>query len=220
MELAVLASCKLLTLNMPALMVTAPVNVFAAVKTIVPAAALVIPKFVPLLITPLMVRSVAVVPSSATVNVRVAPNAIGHETVAPLVPVPTSVTATSPPSVKVPVPVIEEPVVEDPHSKATLVCVDNEKFDNASVAAALMVKIPDTVVVAPKVVVPPEQLRLLKEVTTVAGNVLVTFITTEPVPGVHVFVPDPTVVKAPFIFNVPPEVIVIVDEAVVVVFPN
>lgn len=69
-------------LKTPALMVTAPVNVFKAVNAMVPAPAFVTPAAP--LITLLIVKSVAVVLSSATVNVRVAPRATGQDITAPL----------------------------------------------------------------------------------------------------------------------------------------
>ena len=82
----------------------------------VPAPALVTPKAV--LTIPLIVRSVAVVPSFATVKVRVAPRETGHDINAP-VPVPVILlTVTPPPKLKAPVPDMVEPVA--PHSRVTL----------------------------------------------------------------------------------------------------
>ena len=95
--------------SIPKLIVVAPVYVFAPETVKVPAPFFVIPLVPePGDIIPLMVKSTAVVPSSATVKVLVAPfRETKHEIVAPTVPVVASVTVTFPPSVKVPVPVID-----------------------------------------------------------------------------------------------------------------
>ena len=68
------------------------------------------------LIIPLIVRSVAAVPSSATLKVLdvAAVRATGHETVAPLLPLAALITFTFPPSVRRPLPEIVAPAVVPP----------------------------------------------------------------------------------------------------------
>lgn len=76
----------------------------------------------------------------------------------------------------------------------------------------LTFSVPETVRLAPSVVVPPLIVRLLKVVNTDDGRVLVAFKTTVPAPGVQVLVivPPPVLtVKEPTV-KVPPEVILIV----------
>ena len=109
--------------------------------TIVPAPALVTP-YVALEMIPLTVKSAAVVPSSATVKVRVAvPRATGADMVAPLVPVVASFTVTSPPRVSVPDPVMEAPVVAPP-SIVTLPGAARLYVDKARVEPAFTVSAP------------------------------------------------------------------------------
>ena len=88
----------------------------------VPVPAFVTPNVEPL-ITPLIVKSIADVPSSATVNVLVALKATGQEIVAPTVPPPLSVTATLPPRVNVDEPEIVPPVDAQPPSRETALAV-------------------------------------------------------------------------------------------------
>lgn len=177
----------------------------------VPEPAFVIPKPVPL-IMPLIVKSVAEVPSVATVMVRVAPKATGQPIVAPAVPPPLSVTVISPPKVIAPVPVIEAPVLRPPHSKETAgmaVVPPNVNVDNANVAPAFTVKEPVEAIelrATLKVVVPDDSIKSLNEVKMVEGNVLVAAISTVPVPGVQTL--DEKAVNAPLTFKYPPAVMV------------
>ena len=136
MLLAPAATTIVLADNVPSFIDVVPVYVFAPESIIVPAPALVTPN--PTLIIPLIVRSVAEVPSSFTVKVLVAPKANGAEIVAPFVPVVASVMETSPPRVKVPLPVIEAPVVAPP-SSVKLESEPNVKVDNPNIAPDLTV---------------------------------------------------------------------------------
>ena len=129
------------------------------------------PTFVKLpevLIIPLMDRSDALVPSSATEKVRVVEfvNATGQLIVAPLFPVAALLIVTFPPNVNKPLPVIEEPV-EAPPAKTIEVGEPNVKVDKAKVEFSDTVSIPLTIVLAGKFLVPdPDIVRLL----TVAGS--------------------------------------------------
>jgi hypothetical protein len=67
--------------------------------------------------------------------------------------------------------------------------------------------------------VPAEIVRLLKLVNVAAGKVFAVPNTTVPVPGVQVCVPVPGAVSVPLIVSVPPDVMVIVDAELVVLFP-
>ena len=87
---------------------------FVAEKTSVPAPVFETPKLAPL-ITPLMVRSAAAVPSSETENILLAPNATGHTIDAPLFPAPILFTVIFPARVRVPAPLIVETLLA-PHT--------------------------------------------------------------------------------------------------------
>ena len=95
-----------------------------------------IPK--PVLIIPLIVKSEALVPSSATVKVLVAPIAIGAEIVAPFVPVPASVVEIGPASVIKPEPIIAVALV-DPHPREILVGLSKVYEDKSNVEPAVIV---------------------------------------------------------------------------------
>ena len=144
--------------KIPALIVLDPVYVFVPDKSNSPAPFFVIPKVAPL-ITPDIVKSVAEVPSSATVIVLVAPKVTGQAIEAPSVPVVASVTVILPPSVKTPVPVILDPVTA-PSSKDKLVGEPKVNVDNAKVADLKTDNEPLTVRLADKVVVPTESIKL------------------------------------------------------------
>ena len=116
------------------------------------------PKVAPL-ITPDMVKSVAEVPSSATVIVLVAPKATGQAISAPSVPVVASVTLIFPARVNTPVPVIDDPVTA-PHSNSNEVGEPIVLLPIAKIAPLLTVKDPLTVKLADNVVVPTESLKL------------------------------------------------------------
>ena len=140
-----------------------PVKLFTPERVIVPGPVIVRPNPVPLII-PLIKRSFAVVPSSATLNVRVAPNATGQDIVASSVPVVASVTVTLPPKINKPLPVIEEPAMA-PQESVTLVGEPSVKVDKARVDPVFTVNAPETVVLTPKVVeVELPMVRLLKAV--------------------------------------------------------
>jgi len=72
---------------------------------------------------------------------------------APLEPVAILLTVTLPPSVNVPVPIIEEPAVA-PHSKIVLAGELSAKVDKLSIVPAFTVNVPETVVAAGNVFVP------------------------------------------------------------------
>jgi hypothetical protein len=122
-----------------------------------------------------------------------------------------SFTVTPPPRCKTPDPEIVEPVA--PISITTLVgaaVVPSAYDDKESVAAAFTVNVALTVGIAtPKVVVPAEIVKFVKEVKIVAGNVLVASIITVPVPRVQVFPETVLTAKLP-VLSVPPAVIVII----------
>ena len=145
--------------NVPAVTEVPPVKRLAPDKTIVPAPAFTNP-YDPLMM-PLTVRSVADVPSFATVKVRAAPKATGQDMVAPLLPVPAFVTVIFPPKVINPDPVMEEPAGAPQYTFTA----DGDESVNplfASVTPALTVRIPGTVVFAESdFVFPPESVRLL-----------------------------------------------------------
>ncbi len=103
---------------------------------------------------PLMVRSLALVPSSAIVNVLAAPSATGEEMDAPAVPVVASLTVIFPPRVSVEEPVMDAPVVAPP-SRVTLVGEPRVKVDIANVEPAVTVRAPVMVVLATRVTVLP-----------------------------------------------------------------
>ena len=139
--------------------VVPPEKELAPDKTMVPGPVFTVP-YDPLII-PLTVKSVADVPSFATVKVRAAPNATGQDMVAPLLPVPAFETVTFPPKVNKPDPMMEEPAGA-PQYKPTAEGVDSVNPPFASVTPALTVRIPGTVVFAESVfVLPPESVRLL-----------------------------------------------------------
>jgi hypothetical protein len=158
------------TAIVPALIVVVPVYEFAALNLRVPLPDFTIPKVEPLII-PLMVKS-AVALALLTVTVLVAPNAIGHEIVAP-VPEPEGVfTLILPPSVITPEPEIVE--AEEPFSKTIEVgaaVAPSVNVESASVAPDLTVNAPEMFVIfAPRVVVPEAIVKLLYEVA-LAGRV-------------------------------------------------
>ena len=141
------------------------------------------------LITLLIVKSFAVVPSSATVNVLVALKATGQEIVALAAPPVLSVTVTLPPKVNVDEPEIVPPVTAQPPSSETALAVT--ACDSEKVLADLTDKLETVVKATPVVVVPPEMIRLLKVVKVDEGNVLFAVNSTVPVLGVHVHEPCP-----------------------------
>jgi hypothetical protein len=121
------------------------------------------------------------------------------------------------------VPVIDEPVIA-PQYKDTLagaVVPPISKVARARVAPAFIVIAPLIVVRSSlNVVVPAEIIRLLKLLNVnIFGRVLLAPKTTVPVPRVQVCVPVPGAVSVPLIVNVPPDVIVIVEAALLVLFP-
>ena len=122
-------------------------------------------------------------------------------------PVIAFVTMMLPPSVKVPEPVILEPVTA-PSSKDKLVGEPNVNDDNAKVALLLTDKEPPTVKFADNVVVPIESFKLLKEVNIVEGNVLLAVSTTVPIPLVNTFEPELLAKTNPLQTSVPPLVII------------
>ena len=132
----------------------------------------------------LNVKSFADVPSSATVNILVAPKATGHEIVAPLVPPVLSVTVTLPPRVNVDAPEIVPPELAQPPSRETALAVIACPKENVLAEFTFKEAI---VRVRPVVVVPPEMMRLLKaENIEEFGNVLLAVNSTVPVPRVKV----------------------------------
>ena len=160
------ATAMVVAKTVPSEIVVAPVYELLPDSSICPAPAFVIPNKAPL-ITPLIVKSLAEVPSSATVTVLVAPKATGQEMVAPEAPPALSVTDMFPPSVNTPDPVIDEPVTAPP-SRDTLVGDPNVKAPNANVVLLLTVKAPFTVVFMANVFVPlPLIVKLLKVVEAV-----------------------------------------------------
>ena len=173
-----------------------------------PAPALVIPAAP--LITEVMLISGTAVPL-AIVKVRVAAfKAIGAlmmEVVA------LALVVTLPASVKVPVPVIEVPVIFTAPTLETL------KVLNANVPL-LTVSVPAIEVsVTPRVVVPTLIVRLLNDVKIVAGNVLVAFNTTVPVLCVQVPEPAPTA-KLPVVSVLPAVMVMVPVAGVTPVPPN
>jgi hypothetical protein len=107
-----------------------------------PEPVLIIPKVAPLTI-PLMLKSLEVVPSSATKKVRVAFKDTGQDITAPRAPVPALFTVTLPPKLSTPVPEIVAAIVAP--QKSTMLVGDvvapSVKLDNAKVAPALTVSV-------------------------------------------------------------------------------
>jgi len=85
---------------------------------------------------------------------------------------------------------------------------------------AVIVKFPVSEVAAPRVVVPPLIARLLKEVKTVAGIVLVVVSSTLPVPGVQVLVFTPVPSRRLRAISLPPLVMLMAPFVVVRVPPS
>jgi hypothetical protein len=163
------------------------------------------------LIIPLIERSSAEVPSSATVKVLAAPKATGELIEAPEVPVPALLTVILPPKVKAADPEITDPLVA-PHSSTTLVGDPNVNVLLAKIAPALTVKDPDKVVFLAKVVVPLLIIKFVKAEnsppTSVAASVFVAFNCTVPVPSVKTSLFDLDSILLQI--SIPPFVIVIV----------
>ena len=128
----------LFILMVPAVSVVPPVKVFALESVRVPAPVFCIWKPVPE-ITEDTVRSDADVPSFAIVNTRDAPRASGAAIVAPNVPDPALATVILPPSVRVPEPVIEDPLVSPPHCNFNSLGLVILKVDIANVDPAFTV---------------------------------------------------------------------------------
>jgi hypothetical protein len=106
------------TLNIPVFIVVTPVYVLTPESNIVPVPVFVIPNAPDMI--PLMVKSAAAVPSLGTENALVPVKARRDVMDAPLLPFPIVFTVTSPPSDKVPEPIIEDPV-NAAHSSTRLV---------------------------------------------------------------------------------------------------
>ncbi len=140
-----------------------PVNEFEPESTIVPIPALVIPADP--LITPLIVRSTASVPSLATENALVTvPKATGQEMEAQLFPVPALFTVTLPPKVSGFVdPVTDEPDTA-PQYSVTLLGLPSVYVDLFRVTPSITVNAPFTVrSPANTFSPPPARVKLLYE---------------------------------------------------------